>query len=328
MAQEIRVDKHLAEFSETFAAEIAFDGPKLSKKHIAELQKFTLGHKDLIEQAVLLAPTMVADAGKLKGKMRDRFIADVQAEVWKKRRAALEPGKTIYHGDGLDISDRVWRVNDLTKKGLNKVVANRIRFGKAVDSSMYSMQYWVEEQAKTRFAHYSQTKAPGWLKDLKGAGRVMIENPNGRKYWNQVLDQVEGYVARRARNGTHYAGKQLIREVKKAVATGKGEMIDKAVRYWLYDRQKYFLKRIVRTEAATAFHVSQIQATENDPALIGYQWRLSSAHPRVDICDEWARVDQGLGAGVWSKDRVPRGKAHPHCMCYLLPRFGGKDKSR
>ena len=109
---------------------------------------------------------------------------------------------------------------------------------------------------------------------------------------------------------------------------GKDELIDKAVKYWLYDRQKYFLKRIVRTEAATAFHVSQIQATENDPYLLGYQWRLSSAHPRVDICDEWARVDQGLGAGVWSKDRVPRGKAHPHCMCYLLPRFGGKDKSR
>jgi len=28
----------------------------------------------------------------------------------------------------------------------------------------------------------------------------------------------------------------------------------------------------------------------------------------------------GLGRGVWTKDSVPRHKAHPHCMCLLIPR--------
>jgi hypothetical protein len=98
------------------------------------------------------------------------------------------------------------------------------------------------------------------------------------------------------------------------------ELIEKAVNQWLYDRQLYYLKRVARTEAANAFHLSQIKATQKDPDIIGYQWRLSKTHPRADICDFYASVDFGLGKGVWPKDRVSRTKPHPHCLCYLIPR--------
>jgi hypothetical protein len=54
--------------------------------------------------------------------------------------------------------------------------------------------------------------------------------------------------------------------------------------------------------------------------VIGYQWRLSSSHPFPDICDYYAGVDFGLGRGVWPKEKVPPEKAHPHCMCSLVPR--------
>lgn len=328
MAGEVQADKDLSVFAEAFAVKISSDGMKLSKKHLSELQKFAAGHKDLIEQATALAPTLIADAGKLKGKMRDRFMADVQAEVWKKRRPTLEPGKVIHHGDGLDISDRIWRMNDTTKRGLNKVLSNQIRFGRAVDSSLYSMQYWVEGQAGKRFSHFSLNDTPKWMEELRYAGHYMSNTPTDRKAWKEIIGKLEGYVAERAKNGTYYAGKQLIKQVRAGAAAGKEEMVERAMRYWLYDRQKYFLKRIVRTEAANAFHISQIQATEHDPALAGYQWRLSSAHPKKDICDEWADIDKGLGRGVWPKDEVPRAKPHPQCMCYLIPRFGGRIRQK
>jgi hypothetical protein len=63
-----------------------------------------------------------------------------------------------------------------------------------------------------------------------------------------------------------------------------------------------------------------IDDTHNNPGIIGYQWRLSASHPRPDICDFYANIEMGLGKGVWTKESVPHHKAHPHCMCLLIPR--------
>lgn len=49
-------------------------------------------------------------------------------------------------------------------------------------------------------------------------------------------------------------------------------------------------------------------------AAIG--WRLSRAHPNIDICDAWAGDDSGLGAGNYLPDAVPVG--HARCHCYTV----------
>ncbi len=144
--------------------------------------------------------------------------------------------------------------------------------------------------------------------------------PDAREAWEKAVSLAERHVEKLSREGTYYASKRLIAEMKKAIEAGREDLLVRAINWWLYDRQLYFLKRVARTEAANAFHLAQIKATEDDPYVIGYQWRLSSSHPRPDICDWYASVDFGLGKGVWPKDRVPRKKAHPHCMCYLLPK--------
>jgi hypothetical protein len=58
-------------------------------------------------------------------------------------------------------------------------------------------------------------------------------------------------------------------------------------------------------------HNAVIDSTHDDSTIIGYQWRLSGSHKIFDICDYYANIDMGLGKGVWTKDAVPRHKAHP-----------------
>jgi len=71
---------------------------------------------------------------------------------------------------------------------------------------------------------------------------------------------------------------------------------------------------------ATAAHRAVIASVEGDASIIGFQWRLSGSHPTSDICDYYANIEMGLGKGVWTKAAVPHHKAHPHCMCLLIPR--------
>jgi hypothetical protein len=114
------------------------------------------------------------------------------------------------------------------------------------------------------------------------------------------------------------------------ITAGREDLTKRALDWWIYDRQLYKLNRIVRTEMSTAYHRGVIAASREDADVVGYRWQLSASHPRPDICDYYADVDFGLGAGVWPKENVPADKAHPHCLCSLTPttRMMRKDGKR
>jgi len=52
------------------------------------------------------------------------------------------------------------------------------------------------------------------------------------------------------------------------------------------------------------------------------QIRLSSKHPKTDICDYHAKLDRyGLGPGVYPKADAPKPPFHAHCYCLTAPRI-------
>lgn len=52
------------------------------------------------------------------------------------------------------------------------------------------------------------------------------------------------------------------------------------------------------------------------------QIRLSSKHPKADVCDYHAKVDlYGLGPGVYPKADAPKPPFHTHCFCQTAPRI-------
>ena len=76
-------------------------------------------------------------------------------------------------------------------------------------------------------------------------------------------------------------------------------------------------ERLLRTETMRAYRVSTAEYAKRRAWVHGVRWRLSAAHSRPDICEEFANADYyGLGPGVYPPDATPD-SAHPHCMCYL-----------
>lgn len=87
------------------------------------------------------------------------------------------------------------------------------------------------------------------------------------------------------------------------------------------DNVRYRAMRIARTEINVAYREGHIASITDDdgklkPFVEAIGWRLSPAHPRVDICDAWAGDDNGLGPGNYLPDDVPPG--HPHCLCFTV----------
>lgn len=76
----------------------------------------------------------------------------------------------------------------------------------------------------------------------------------------------------------------------------------------------YNMYRIARTEINYAWRDSAVKLHDGKDYLEGFDWVLSGAHPREDICDDWARNSPYRTA----RD-VPDG--HANCMCSVVPRL-------
>lgn len=222
--------------------------------------------------------------------------------------------------DGLTLSDRLWKWDEATRNGVSQVLQEGIRAGKAVDGIAMDMQRTIERAAGGQRFKIVSEHVDDWVAELHSAALELIHNPAARADWNAAVETAREIIDGLKTTGSRSAAERVLSEMQKAVEKGREELLDKAVKWWTYDKQLYNLKRIARTEMANAGHRAVIESTIDSPGIIGYQWRLSASHPVADICDYYASIDMGLGKGVFTKDAVPKSKAHPHCMCLLIPR--------
>ncbi|WP_024296653.1 hypothetical protein [Methylomicrobium lacus] len=207
-----------------------------------------------------------------------------------------------------------------TRDGLTQVLRDAIRQGKSANQTIYDMQRQIERAAGGEKFKIVEKYREDWVTELWQSAQTLIHDPKAKTQWAATVADIKKHIDQLEVAGTRRAAERLFDKMREAVKQGNADMAAKAVHWWIYDKQLYHLKRIARTEMATAGHRAVIDDTQNNDGIIGYQWRLSASHPRPDICDYYANIEMGLGKGVFTKESVPRHKAHPHCMCLLIPR--------
>lgn len=108
--------------------------------------------------------------------------------------------------------------------------------------------------------------------------------------------------------------------IRKAEAGAGMAELEKALRIAFHERNRYFANRIARTELHRAYTDRQARELMAQDRIRYLQIRLSSKHPKTDVCDLHARLDAyGLGPGVYPKADAPKPPFHPHCYCLLAP---------
>ncbi|MEM2566940.1 MAG: hypothetical protein QXH20_00490 [Candidatus Bathyarchaeia archaeon] len=303
-----------------YLTEIEEDGQRYIEKFLEELRKagYTLTpelEQKLTEYLQSLQHTLYSEIHNIleiayhKAGLslpKDEFIL----------RSAGEVIDYIYP-DGLNLSQRLWRWEDETKRGLKEVLRRGAIQSVSAQKLRYQLQYALERITNEQYRIEISENLPKYLQNVVEQAKLL--GPQNRAFFEKEVAKALKKIEKLQQTESISNAKQLIRELDRAIQKQSEEMIDRAVRWWLYNRQLVRLKTIAQTELANAFHLTQIKATEEDDDVIGYQWRLSFSHPRPDICDVYATMDYGLGKGVFPKTKVPRRKPHPHCLCYLIP---------
>ncbi len=234
--------------------------------------------------------------------------------------AAAEAAFNTRWPDGLTLSKRLWRWQTETRDGIERELKAGIRQGQSVNKTLYAMQRAIERTHGDQRFKIVEQHVDDWVKDLHQSALALIHDPQAKQQWLDTMEAIREHIDTLKYSGSRHAAERVFSQIQAAVEDGREALLDSAVKWWTYDKQLFHLKRIARTEMATAMHNAVIDDSIDNPDIIGYQWRLSASHPVADICDYYANIEMGLGKGVFSKAAVPRHKAHPHCMCLLIPR--------
>lgn len=119
---------------------------------------------------------------------------------------------------------------------------------------------------------------------------------------------------------------QAIREAE----AGKGmDALAKVLKVAFYERNRYFANRIARTELHRNFSEQRSREWMASDRIQYIQLRLSSKHPKTDICDYHANLNAyGLGPGIYPKAKAPQPPFHPHCLCLTAPFIDINPKSK
>jgi hypothetical protein len=157
---------------------------------------------------------------------------------------------------------------------------------------------------------------------MRGFRNVLAKGANGIPLSKQVYKTAalaNGWIDRQVRKAL------ILQTDARTLAKQVRNFIDPSVKGGV----SYAAFRLARTELNNAFHTVAIERAD-EPWSQGMQWHLSGSHPpsppgKPEKCETYARVDHGLGVGVFAKGHVPR-KPHPQCLCYVTQQVVSEEE--
>lgn len=247
-------------------------------------------------------------------------------------------GATISTATAKSIGEKLsllpWAADKLTLSGRlhGSEMAMRKNIIQTIDSQLKAGTNWVQMSRKLYDGYgfpetIQRAELPQYLKALVKAAQAA--NPNDPKAVQEVkrLARIATRnIDKLAQNDApNRALKAAYRQLLDVAEKGKAKALGKALETAVNEKSRYYAERIARTEISRAWSEGFWAKQYDDPDVVGVRWRLSSRHPKVDICDFHANTNlYGMGPGIYPKGANPPHPAHPHCTCRLTQVYDGE----
>lgn len=266
---------------------------------------------EAVRKAYAKYPVMDMMKATLQAELVNTFMAGYGDNVPYSAKSISEAMSESWTSDDLTLSKRLYRRSSTIRNEVADTIKQALKTNKT-----------VKGLAKSIFDGYGkggiipEASIPKFLSKLSDINISGEATPEAKRKERALLRSVKGKIARL---DTPYV-RAAYNEVAAAVDDGNEIRLQKAIYNATQEKARYHAERIARTENARAYADGQMNRFLDDEDIVAFQWKLSSRHPRYDICDFYANADlYGLGKGVYPKDKFPRLPAHPHCMCHIKP---------
>lgn len=201
----------------------------------------------------------------------------------------------------IEVSDRLYDNATLVGANITQVLKGAIPIGATPGSIATSLYegYNLENFDLLDVLH----EYPKYIQDY-------LDNPSNAKTLLNAIDKMKTKPLSVATQG-----------IKDAMDKMNEEALEKALDTWLNEKARYYADRIAKTEIQRAKALANGFDILNDGNIEFVKWELSSRHRIFDICDYYAKLDVGYGAGIYPKGKYPSLPLHPFCMCKVVPYY-------
>jgi len=227
--------------------------------------------------------------------------------------------KAIYANPAgsVPLSRRIWRHKNNAIEGIRRNIAVGIAQGKSVNQIIPTLRQFITEplrsgtaydKLRTQGAAFYAKRKDELAKAIEYRREARIASLAGKPGHVRTLTARAVAADRRAASLAADARKAFARANAAEAIPSKG----------LYRTWNANAWRMVREETNRAYREGFLQAARQHGNLVLHKWTLSAAHPVPDICDDYANVDHGHGAGVYKVENYPL-LPHIGCLCYDTP---------
>lgn len=219
---------------------------------------------------------------------------------------------------------------DNLKDGMEKYISKGVSIGssysKAVTFDILDKANVRLPKMEATFDRVNKKAAEAcWLRTKKGfhlTDRIWVQGEKAQQAIRDIFQ--EAVITGQDAITTARLLEQYVRTDAKTLVQDYPELM-KRLQGNIPGDLSYEALRLARTETTAAYGEGRLRAARLNPNNIGMRWILSPSHPAYDICNEYARNDDGLGIGVFALDDVPAYPPHPNCICDLIEITGDTD---
>lgn len=167
-----------------------------------------------------------------------------------------------------------------------------------------------------------------YVEEIRQRMRLLSGNlsPETRQELRELLGEYRKYakgLTRAGEAGFQHLGMRadtmhLIERLEKATTV---EAVEAAVDRWMVQKQVYHAKVVARTELNRGYTEAMRETARKNPAVVGWEVKLSGSHPRPDICDDLAGkyYFDGREGGKQGSPDMALPPWHPSCLCNSRP---------
>ncbi len=225
------------------------------------------------------------------------------------RTAVVSPEGTVWLSRALHGGNREGVID-----GLRRAITTAVREGETASSLAQRLRDEVGHRVAVLDSGPSVLRVPPQLREMEQAALRSIR-ASGDPRIGADLRRIRGeFAAYRdgltgGKYGSRSAARAAFADIERAVARGSEEAVEKAIKWYCWNREQDHQRTIAQTETARAYNQAYISGSRAVPWVKGWIWVADG-----ESCEECMALD---GTFIPRDAPGPFPPAHPHCDCHI-----------
>ena len=298
------LDEVGADFSKAMAAEVSaqivaaqgIGGRAAVDTAIRLLRRHRLP-PDLAERAESWLRKRIADASYRVSPLTGARTAMVSQEgtVWLSR--------ALHGGTRASVID-----------GLREAIVTAVREGETATSLAQRLRDEVGHRVAVLDTGPAVLRVPPELREMEQAALRAIRASNDPRIGADLRRTRDAFARYRdgltgGKYGSRSAARAALADIEAAVARGSEEAVQKAIKWFAWNKEQDHQRLIARTETARAYNAAYVAGSRAVPWVSGWTWVTDD-----ESCDECMALD---GTFIPRDAPGPTPPLHPNCDCFL-----------